>query len=384
MSGFDEDHPDARSQRYVDKGLDALHRGNGAKALKYFTRLVEIYTNAGGPTHDQTLVWKAFSAKALNLLGRHEEATALQEEVIAARTTLLGPDHADTLAIRGQLGHTLADQKRFAESRALQRELYADKVRALGPNHASTLNTIGNLADLYVLERRDAEAVFLYRELVLRRFRALGPDHADTVRTKATLERYSTAQVNDVPAFQRLTAELEDATRDHGANSEEAAVARGNLACEYLRFGDGRSAIALLVPFAAARAEGRPASDPDTLRTRHMLVEAVDFVGADSDDPDELEELVDQLAEAVGPLDLATMRTRAYLLGLHIRSGEAGPDEVAAFRVGLTGAFPPDHPIHDDIERFLDLAVQTFIIESLLGDDEDDYEDDEPTRDGVE
>lgn len=372
---------DPELKRHSDQGLAALRRGDGVTALKHFERLVELFSERAGPTYYRTMVWKAFCAQALDSQGRFEEAMALQKVVIAERTDALGADHPDTLGTRGQLGQTLARQKRYDESRALQEELYVDKIEALGPNDRSTLNTLGNLADLYVFEGRYAEATYLYRELLARRMQALGPDDPDTSRTARTLEHFSTADDLDEPAFERLTNYLVETLRLHAPESEQAAIARGNLACEHLRFGDGSAAIALLLPVAAVRARERPVDDPDTLRTQQMLVEAIDYIGADANDPEELEPLIDELTSELGPLNLATVRAKAYCLGLLIQSGDIGRADVATFQAELHDALPPDHPIHDDLERFFDAAVQTFIMERLLDDLEDDDADDDDEAD---
>lgn len=375
---------DPELKRHCDEGLAALRRGDGVTALKHFERLVELFSERAGPTYYRTMVWKAFCAQALSSQGRFEEAMALQNVVIAERTDALGADHRDTLETRGQLGQTLARQKRFDESRFLQEELYVDKIEALGPNDPSTLNTLGNLADLYVFEGRYAEATYLYRELLARRMQALGPDDPDTSRTARTLEHFATADDLDEPAFERLTDHLDETLRLHGSDGEQAATARGYLACEHLRYGDGSAAIALLLPFTDVRAKERPIDDPDTLRTQQMLVEAIDYVGIDADDPAELEPLINEFTSELGPLNLATVRAKAYYLGLLIQSGDIGPADVAAFQAELHDALPPDHPIHDDLERFFDAAVQTFIMGRLLDDlegdetyDDETYDDDE-------
>ena len=61
----------------------------------------------------------------LGKLGKHEEAEAMEREVLAARQEVLGPRHPDTLGAMNNLAITLGRLGKRAEAEAMEREVLA-------------------------------------------------------------------------------------------------------------------------------------------------------------------------------------------------------------------------------------------------------------------
>lgn len=356
--GVPDERTDRRLGRLSILGQMALAEGDPEDALRYFTKLVRIFTERAGPTHDRTLVWKGFSAKALSALGRVEEALALQREVIAERTAALGPDHPDTLSNRGQLGQTLTRNGRPAEGLEVQEAAYADKVRVLGADHTSTMNTLGNIAEALLLCEYFDDAVDAYEHLLTQRTRVLGPDHPDTEMTASNLAiARARAAGGDPAALDGLVANLDEAIRRHGADSPDAFTARGYIAEHHIRCGDGHAALAALLPLLEDRTETLGDGHPDTLRTRQMIVDAVDLVGDETTALVELDEVITQLVLQVGPNDTATFRARLRRLQILTDAGKADVSEVVTFGREVDATFDRAHPIHDQVDALLTRVI---------------------------
>lgn len=118
-------------------------------------------------------------AAVLRLLGRPEEAKALDEEAVAIFTARLGEEHYYTLAASGGLFDDLSALGRTAEAVLLGEQTLERFRQVRGESHPYTLQCATNLGlDLRALGR-DAEADELERD-TLRRYREiLGEEHPD-------------------------------------------------------------------------------------------------------------------------------------------------------------------------------------------------------------
>jgi tetratricopeptide (TPR) repeat protein len=337
------------------EGQRALAEGDPATALKHFDRLVDIFTERAGPTYERTLVWKAFSAKALSALGQLDEALAIQRLVIAERTAAFGPDHRQTLSIRGQLGSALTLNGRPRDGLEVQEAVYEDKKRALGPLDPSTLDTLGNLAEALLLSGYTEEAVDAYRTLLSRRTDVLGADHPDTTRTASNLAIAEARNLGDNPeALDTLARNLRTAISNHGPDSDEALVARGYLGEQHLRLGDGHAALAVLTPLADDRTRLLGPDHSDTLRTQRMVIEAIDLLGDPVRAVIELDGLITRLVLSVGADHPATVHARLLHLQIRADLGQVPVDEAVGFAREVRSLFEPDHEVHEIVQRVID------------------------------
>jgi hypothetical protein len=343
---------------HSEEGQRALAVGNGELAYEHFSALVLLFTERAGPTYYRTLVWKAFAAKALTIQGRIEEAITLQRHVIAERTTALGADHPDTFSIRGQLGQTLARGGRPAESLEHQRTLYADKIRVLGRTHPNTLDTLGNIAEALMLCRRWDEAAVAYGELYQLRVEVLGTDHPDTTRTSVNLAIATARKGGDnLEALDTLAANLEHLIAVEEPDGDSALTARGHIADQYLRVGDGYAALTVLTPLASDRQRVLGPDHPDTISTERRLAEARFLVGDLERAVADLEALISRSTAAIGKGHAETISTRLLLLRIRAWSGDADIEEVMAFATEMDGLYESSHSIHGAVDFIIDLAL---------------------------
>jgi len=350
--------PDDTIQYHARLGQEALDDGDAATALEHFTRLVDLHVERHGPTDYETLVWKAFAAKAHAALGQVAEAVEVQRVVIADRTATLGPDDPATLSTRGQLGQTLTRNGRPEEGLEVQEALYLDKERVLGERHPSTLDTLGNIAESLLLAQRTDEAVLAYETLLHRRLDVLGADHPLVTQTRSNLAIAQARHYGTDPrGIDVLVANLEENIRQHGADSEVVLTARGYLAEQHLRLGDSHAALTVLTPLIEDRRNLLGEGHPDTLRSERMAIEAIDLIGDSVCALVELDDLVTRLVVAFGPTDPATSHARLLRLQIAADLGRLQPADVAAFADEVAGQFEPGHEVHEILRELAELVA---------------------------
>jgi len=338
---------DETVRHHATLGQEALDDGDAATALEHFTRLVDLHVERHGPTDEETLVWRAFAARAHAALGEVAEAVGMQRAVLADRTATLGPDHPATLSTRGQLGQTLTRNGRPEEGLEVQEALYLDKVRVLGERHSSTLDTLGNVAESLLVCQRTDEAVLAYETLLHRRIEVLGADHPLVTQTRSNLAITQARHYGTDPrGIDVLVANLDESIRRFGDTSSVVLTARAYLAEQHLRLGDGHAALTVLTPLIEDRRERLGESHPDTLRSERMAVEAIDLIGDTVCALVELDDLVTRLVVALGPTDPATTHARLLRLQIAADLGRVRPTEVAAFAAEVADRFEPGHEIH--------------------------------------
>lgn len=116
-------------------------------------------------------------ASVLSLVGRNDEALALDQSSLASWSALFGPDHPKVAQIQNNVAIRLDARGRYAEARQLLARSLSIKERTFGPAHPSlafTLNNIGMVAG-HQGQLADERAAF-ERALAIRET-ALGPNH---------------------------------------------------------------------------------------------------------------------------------------------------------------------------------------------------------------
>lgn len=333
------------------EGQHALHVGDTAGAITHFTALVDLCTQRGGPTHPRTLTWQAFLARALAADGDVDGALALQRQVISSRELVLGAEHPDTFAIRGQLARTLMHHGRPGEAVALFEVLLADRTRVLGADHAETLSTRGNLGEALLLARRCDESVAIYESLLVDRTRVLG-EHDDATITTANNLAIARSRSGGPGVVDALVENLEVTIGRYGPDSTEAMTARGYLAEYHLDHGDGHSALVVLTPLIADRAEVLGHEHPATLRSVRMAAAAVDLIGDPARAAAELDGLITTLVVALGPNHIDTLQARLLRLCIAVDCDTVDTGELQRFALDAASVVEPTHELFDSL-RFL-------------------------------
>ena len=175
-------------------GRTFSYLGDNKAAVEQNERARAIYTDRHGPDHPDTLLSMHYLAISYFVLGRHDDAIKLREEVLAARRRILPPDHPDTLATMGDLAILYYIRGRYADAIKLQEEVLAARRRVFLPDHADTLASMSLLALSYAALGRHPDALKLREEVLAAQRRALPPGrHADDLElieeTLATQKR---------------------------------------------------------------------------------------------------------------------------------------------------------------------------------------------------
>lgn len=120
-------------------------------------------------------------------MGRHEDALAMQTEVLEAQRRILGPDHPDTLGSVANLAGIASAGGELDRAELLLREAEGGASARLGPDHPVTLLMRHKLALLLHDTGRGSEALPIQRGVVESRRRVLGARHPDTIGSEVNL-----------------------------------------------------------------------------------------------------------------------------------------------------------------------------------------------------
>jgi len=132
------DHPKMRNSRAVM--LDGL--GRHAEALAEYDTVLAVEMYDPGPEARETLTIRHNRAVALGNLDRHAEALAEYDTVLALEMYDPGPEALDTLTPRYNRAMALDSLGRYAEALAEYDAVLAVEMRVLGPEAEDTLMTV--------------------------------------------------------------------------------------------------------------------------------------------------------------------------------------------------------------------------------------------------
>ena len=272
--GIDDELADQMGE-HQERGFHALEYGPANEAVQSFLWLVEQWNRLAGPCDEETMVQRAFLARAFARDGQVLLAADELRRLTADRAAVFGEDDPQTLRTRGQLGQVLARNGYAEDGIAVLEVLLEDRLRLYGPDAPPTFDSMGNLAEAYLLDHRYVEGRDLYADLLERRTRVLGAEHADTTRTYLN---WSAARAKACADPAAAVSMLEEAV-DHleevaGATDDSTLTARGHLADAHLRNGDPDAAVEVLKSLLIDRTMLLGPEHPDTLRSVQMLAEA--------------------------------------------------------------------------------------------------------------
>ncbi|MEU6655812.1 tetratricopeptide repeat protein [Streptomyces sp. NPDC046900] len=171
-------------------------------------------------------------ALAYGALGRHDEATEMNQNIVDWYTAHRGPDHPMTLNHRNTLGNNylesgrdFGDPARLQAAIALHEETYARYKRAPRPDDALALRSAVNLARAYREGGRIREAVSLAEQLLHDSERAVrrGEESAlrlgrPTLWARAVLAQAYAADENVVAAMPLIEQTISESSTEYGAH----------------------------------------------------------------------------------------------------------------------------------------------------------------------
>ncbi len=225
--------------------------GDAELTIRLYEELLERWSREGDAGLDSAERARNNLAVALMQIDRFEEAEALYEESVAARTALSGPTHPITLRVRMNQAMAVAAMGRPLECEAILTEIEPAARAAWGEDHYEYQTLRHNIAStLMTLERSD-EALAIFEQVLEHRLRRFGRAHPDVMRTRnniavaaMNLERFETARVEleELVAVMRaepgidplqilvLESNLASALSGSGNRDEAAALSRRVLA----------------------------------------------------------------------------------------------------------------------------------------------------------
>jgi tetratricopeptide (TPR) repeat protein len=167
-------------QLALDAILAQLARADTRSAETLCRGFLDVWPSLYGVEHPHVLTATSHLAWAKSMLGDHQAARRLDEEVLAVRRRVLGAEHPDTLWSASNVAVDLNELGEFEAARELDEQTLKIRRRVLGPEHPDTLRSANNLAnDLSAIGEFAAARELNAETLVIRR-RVLGVEHPDT------------------------------------------------------------------------------------------------------------------------------------------------------------------------------------------------------------
>ncbi|RFU28121.1 hypothetical protein B7463_g8230, partial [Scytalidium lignicola] len=168
-------------------GYVYAERGRFIKAAKYLSMVKDALIQTSGYENEKTMTVMLGLAGTYWGLGRLEEAIALQERVIEARSKVFSPDHRETLMAMDHLGKSYWLHGQYHEALELQQHTTDRMKVTLGPNHKDTLAALDNLGVTLGSWHRFQESAQIHRRVLRYREKNLGATNLDTLTTMNNL-----------------------------------------------------------------------------------------------------------------------------------------------------------------------------------------------------
>jgi tetratricopeptide (TPR) repeat protein len=152
---------------YTNLGILRYNRNDFAGAAEYHKKTIAIYERVLGPTHSRTLVAYERLAGTLSKWGKHDEAVAMFQHVIAEQAKSVGKDHPWSSNAHHQLGlHYLKRAKQPEKALVEFDEARRALVASQGPQSHHLSRVYSGLAESYEALDRPRDVVAMY-ELAL-------------------------------------------------------------------------------------------------------------------------------------------------------------------------------------------------------------------------
>ncbi|MEU4761908.1 FxSxx-COOH system tetratricopeptide repeat protein [Actinosynnema sp. NPDC023794] len=298
--------------------------GERERSARLSGDLYRTWLARSGEDDLDTLWMGRWSGFTLGVVGRHDEAAAMNAEMLQRHLRVLGEAHEQTVAA---LANVVADRRAegdFVGALELSRRGYEICARHLGDDDTATLEAAHNLGAGLRLVGDFVSAIRLDVETWRRRVRMHGPEHELSLRSKVGL----VLDIRELGHYEVACAEQEEIVRAYERRGEgrpldpDLLPAVRHLAVARRKVGDHEGALAA----AEAAFEG--------LRRQYGL--------------DHAETLAAALACSIG----------LRRLGRHETAARLGQETLARY----ARALGPDHP------HTLGAAVNVAVLARLMGD----------------
>jgi serine/threonine-protein kinase len=212
-------------------GVLAGHREDFAAAEKRFREALAVRRPlaATGRGRDDVADSLHGLSRALDTLGRFDEAETAAREALAIHRETLGADHPDVAHDLNTLANLLSRTGRSVEAEPLLREALAVRRKVYGESHPLVAQSLNDLA-VQLDHRGDlVSAADTYRQALASYDGLYGPDHQATLIVRNNFARLllSTGGFAEAEALFRLSVEsLSRGDRDSETGGRHEAIAR--------------------------------------------------------------------------------------------------------------------------------------------------------------
>ncbi|MCC0100661.1 tetratricopeptide repeat protein [Streptomyces flavotricini] len=269
-SVFGPDHLGTLTARSA-LGTTYMHLGRHREALAIQERLLADYERLCDPDHPSILNARNNVVVTYNALGRYHDAVQLQEQILADHERVNGSDHPSTLTVRHNLAHSYGGLGRYHDALALEEQVLADHERINGPDHPETLSARASLASAYSDLGRHGDALPLKEQVLADRGRLLGPNHPLTLDARANLSTVYMHLGRNHEALVLAKQVHAEQERTHGPDHPDTLRARINLGIAYTACGRHRDALPVETAVLADCERVHGPDHPVTLRARGHL-----------------------------------------------------------------------------------------------------------------
>ena len=334
-----------------------LAEGSPERACQILRRLIEAWTRLQGPDGERVLAWRGFLGRALVEARRNREAEQVLSDLLVDRVRVEGDEARGTLVTRGNLARAVALGGRPREAIVLAQRLLEDRTRLLGADHPSTLDTRGHIAHFHYLADQAPEAVRQYEALLADRVRVLGPTHPAVAATEANLRAVRSKATGADADLEELRRHAHESFDGLGPDHPDTIVQHALVAERLVGAGRFIEAFDYCNWTCDARARLLGERDAMTVSARVLRAKCLVGLGRAAEARDELERLVNRLADAGLGQEATSLKARCELLALLLES--SADDETqgrAAFDLwcGLYGDsrhLEPGNPLREWIEE---------------------------------
>ena len=326
------------------RALDSLGRYD--EAIEMFEETLISLRKAVGHEHECTLVTMNNLAAAYRSSGRCDKAIELHEETLKSMRKVLGSEHPDTLTSMNNLAECYMSVGRYDEAIEMFEETLKSQRKILGPEHPHMLTSMGNLATAYGSVGRCDEALELIEETLQLSQNVYGPEHPNTLASMANLAMvYQNGGYYD-EAVERYEATLQLRRQILGPDHHDTLTSACNLAQAYRFVRRYDEAVELHEETLKSQRKILGPEHPKTLKSVNNLAEAYRSVGRYDEAIELLGGTLQCQRKILGP-DHPDTLTSVNNLALAYGSVGRYYEAVDLFEETLKGqpdVFGPDHP----------------------------------------
>ncbi|CUA77370.1 Nephrocystin-3 [Homo sapiens] [Rhizoctonia solani] len=291
--------------------------GQWGEQLKVLEPLAEVFTQALGQDHPDTLDFITSLALTYSRLGQYDKAKQLQVQVLDVRKQLLGDEHPNTLTSMNNLAMTHSGLGQYNRAEQLLVQVVDARKRVLGDGHPDTLTSMNNLAGTYSDLGQYDKAEQLQVQVIDARKQLLGYEHPDTLGSVNNLAT-TYVDLGQYDKAEQLLVQVVDARKQLlGDKHPDTLTAMNNLAITYSGLGQYDKVEQLQVQVLDARKRVLGDEHPDTLASMNNLAGTYSALGRWDEAAKLYHKAITILEQTLGDQHPYTQKCRQNLLDMH-------------------------------------------------------------------